>query len=39
MSGIAGFAVIIGIIAGIGKDIELLVSSSKKERRAPRTRR
>jgi len=31
MSGLIGFAIVIGIIAGIGKGIEILISDSKKK--------
>ena len=32
MSGLIGFAIVIGIIAGIGKGIKILVSDSKRSR-------
>src|SRR5437763_14088322 len=37
MSGLVGFAIVIGIIAGIGKGIEILISDSKKKSPSSRT--
>jgi hypothetical protein len=37
MSGLIGFAIVIGIIAGIGKGIEILISDSKKKSPSART--
>ena len=31
MSGLFGFAIVVGIIAGLGKGIKILISDSKKE--------
>jgi len=40
MNGLIGFAIVIGIIAGLGKGIEILISDSRKKdpRRSARAR-